>query len=68
MWRGEGAGGPPLHGVGSARLDEGWKTRAVVRMPGHTKIRPSTPPGYVLVRLFSLTLIVQNDYADSCVT
>lgn len=39
LWRGVKAGGN--QDVGS----EGWKTKAVCRLPSHEKIRPSTNPG-----------------------
>ncbi|WVR07466.1 hypothetical protein IAU60_004508 [Kwoniella sp. DSM 27419] len=40
LWRGKGAGG-------NGCTDEGWKIRAVVRMPNHDKIRPTTCDGTI---------------------
>lgn len=33
--------------IGGSGSEEGWKTRAVARMPNHEKLRPSTCDGYV---------------------
>lgn len=40
LWRGTEAGGKSS--------SNGWRTRAVARLPNHEKVRPSTNPGYVL--------------------
>jgi len=40
LWRGSEVGGAKCEGQ-----REGWKTRAVARMPNHEKIRPSTNEG-----------------------
>jgi hypothetical protein len=48
LWRGTEARGQcgPVEVGGNG--EEGWKIRAVARMPPHDKIRPSTHDGYVL--------------------
>ncbi|WWD19019.1 hypothetical protein CI109_103476 [Kwoniella shandongensis] len=40
LWRGPEAGG-------NGNMEEGWKIRAVARMPNHDKIRPSTNEGTI---------------------
>ncbi|KAK8854833.1 hypothetical protein IAR55_003572 [Kwoniella newhampshirensis] len=40
LWRGPEAGG-------AGSVEEGWKIRAVARMPNHDKIRPSTSEGTI---------------------
>lgn len=45
LWRGVEAGGAQMKGVDPTEADESWQTRAVVRLPDHTMIRPTTPPG-----------------------
>lgn len=46
LWRGHQARGRPgAEASPGASDEEGWKVRAVVRMPKHDKIRPSTAEG-----------------------
>ncbi len=55
LWRGKDAGGegnPAPTGAGGqeslqgeGEVEQGWRVRAVARMPGHDKIRPSTLDG-----------------------
>jgi hypothetical protein len=45
LWRGIKAGGDGGSVEIGGNGEEGWKVRAVARMPGHDKIRPSTNEG-----------------------
>jgi len=43
--------------------EEGWKTRAVLRMPNHEKIRPSTNPGTITPIRVSHEMLLQVFYS-----
>ena len=45
LWRGTKAGGQDGPTELGGNGEEGWKVRAVARMPDHAKIRPSTHEG-----------------------
>ncbi|AFR95678.2 hypothetical protein C343_03784 [Cryptococcus neoformans C23] len=59
LWRGHEAGGKG----GLEGEDQGWKVRAVARMPNHDKIRPATHSGTISPLRVSHEMILQVYYS-----